>query len=84
MFSTLEKLFCECGITQPHAHDRQHAIPGRSTPDRHQIAPGPGRPPVVQPQSSRHRSHRSGSPHRTVTVPIGGSRSRFQLSFIIH
>jgi len=82
MFETLDKLFCECGITRPHVHGRQHAASGRSGVNTRQTAPGAGRLPAGSPQSSRRTPHRFVLPHRTVSVPIGSSSSRFRLSFV--
>ena len=82
MFETLEKLFCECGITRPHVHGRPHDVPGRRSLEGRPTVPRSSHTPGPPQQSSRQSPHRGRSPHRTMTIPVGGSAGRFQISFM--
>jgi len=88
MFDNLEKLFCECGIKRPHTrHDYGPISPAPPIREFHSDPPTPRREPFLVPRQSLHGGSGFGShgrPHgRSVSIPIGNSRSGFHLSFLI-
>jgi hypothetical protein len=93
MFDTLDKLFCECGIKRPHAHhDRERLAPAPPVRELRSDPPVIRREFRAHPQQSSHGGQKFGSHGgfgsrsrhgRTVSIPIGNSRSGFHLSFLI-
>lgn len=85
MFDDLEKLFCECGIKRPHTeNDHRSAPPAVPNIRGNGLAPRNSQPILVPPQPARNSLHRQGVQGRPVSIPIGGSRSGFRISFILN